>query len=156
MTQYEELLEQANCANVTVLEEHDLTGTRLKGLYCDNFIALSSELHTRTEKACVLAEELGHYYTSTGDILDQSSVSNRKQEARARLWGYKHMVTIEKLISAKRAGCRNSYEIAEHIGTTKEYFLEAIEKYKSIYGMCMQQEDYLVLFEPCFNILQIV
>lgn len=155
MTKYE-LLESEACENGIDIIERTFNSDRIKGLYCDTTIALNTNIETSTAKACVLAEELGHYYTSTGDILDQSSVSNRKQEARARLWGYKHMVTIEKLISAKRAGCQNSYEIAEHIGTTEEYFLEAIEKYKSIYGMCIQQEDYLVLFEPCLNILQMV
>lgn len=152
---YELLLLEAEQEGISVDEKYPFT-SELKGLYIEKNIALSDRLDTSIEKACILAEELGHHYTSTGDILDQSSASNRKQEARARLWGYRHMVTIDKLISAKRAGCRNAYEIAEHIGTTEEYLLEAIEKYKSIYGICMQQEDYLVLFEPCFNVLQIV
>ena len=47
---------------------------------------------TPTEKACVLAEELGHHYTTVGNILDQSDVGNRKQELKARLWAYdKHI-----------------------------------------------------------------
>lgn len=35
------------------------------------------------EKACVLAEELGHYYTSQGDILELDTVDAIKQEQRA-------------------------------------------------------------------------
>ena len=50
-----------------------------------NRIAIRTDL-TDIEKSCVLAEELGHYYTTVGDILDQSDDGNRKQERRARLW----------------------------------------------------------------------
>ena len=38
------------------------------------------------EKASVLAEELGHYYTTVGNILDQEDAGNRKQEHKARTW----------------------------------------------------------------------
>lgn len=150
---YEHLLIEADNQNLIVREKPLINND---GLIKGKRIAIRNTIETSAEKACVLAEELGHYYTSTGDILDQSSVANRKQEARARLWGYQHMVTIEKLTNAKRAGCRNAYEIAKYIGTTEEYLLEAIEKYKSIYGICVQHKDYLVLFEPCFNILQMM
>ena len=45
---------------------------RIKGLYCDGTIAISTDMKTDAEKACVLAEELGHHYTTYGNILDQS------------------------------------------------------------------------------------
>ena len=40
-----------------------------KGRIKGDRIAISRNL-TETEKKCVLAEELRHYYTGTGDILD--------------------------------------------------------------------------------------
>lgn len=40
--------------------------------------------NAEAEKACVLAEELGHHYTAVGDIIDQSYYSNRKQELRGK------------------------------------------------------------------------
>lgn len=86
MTDYEKLLSNANDNNVTVYDDYNLKGTRIKGLYCDGTVAISNSLRTQKEKACVLAEELGHFYTSTGNILDMSDTGNRKQEARARLW----------------------------------------------------------------------
>ena len=45
---------------------------RIKGLYSDGTIAISTDMKTDAEKACVLAEELGHHYTTYGNILDQS------------------------------------------------------------------------------------
>jgi hypothetical protein len=103
------------------------------------------------QKACVLAEELGHYYTTAGDILDQSDVSNRKQERTARLWAYNKMITLEKLVAAKESGCRNSFEIAEHLEVTEEFLLEALECYRAKYEKGLQKDNYLILFEP-FNI----
>ena len=79
MTEYEKLLDSADKQHVIVTEKFDLSETRLKGLYCDAFIAIDKNL-TDIDKACVLAEELGHHATTYGNIIDQSTVTNRKQE----------------------------------------------------------------------------
>ena len=63
------------------------TSDRIKGLYCDGVIAISDRLKG-SEKAAVLAEELGHHLTAAGCILDQSVTANRKQELRGRIWAY--------------------------------------------------------------------
>jgi Zn-dependent peptidase ImmA (M78 family) len=78
----------------------------LKGLYYDKVIALNKNLETTAEKCCVLAEELGHYYTSAGNILDQSKIENRKQERRARTWAYQKLVPLDKLVLAYKEGIR--------------------------------------------------
>ena len=72
MTGYEELLTDADKENIIVTDQFDLSGTRLKGLYCDGTIALNKDIYIESEKACVLAEELGHHYTTVGDIMDQA------------------------------------------------------------------------------------
>lgn len=123
----------------------------IKGLYCDGSIAISNRVETCVERACILAEELGHYHTSSGIILDMESAVNQKQENSARLWAYNKMVTIEKIISAKEAGCCNRYEIAEHLCVTESFLQEAIDCYHSKYGLGFQRGEYIILFEP-FNI----
>ena len=100
MTDYEKLLSNANDNNVTVYDDYNLKGTRIKGLYCDGSVAISNSLRTQKEKTCVLAEELGHFYTSTGNILDMSDTGNRKQEARARLWAYNRQVGLQGIINS--------------------------------------------------------
>ena len=55
---YEELLNIAESKNIKIHDGYDLSGTRIKGLYCDGNIALSKDLHTEAEKKCVLAEYL--------------------------------------------------------------------------------------------------
>ncbi len=63
LNKYEELLEEAASQNISVDENFPFHGN-LKGLYVDQNIALSDQLETSAEKACILAEELGHHYTS--------------------------------------------------------------------------------------------
>ena len=88
---YEQLLQDADDAHVTVHEAIDLNGDtasskRLDGLYIDNHIALDSQLKTTAEKTAILAEEIGHHFTSVGDITDLKDAGSRQQELDARLW----------------------------------------------------------------------
>ena len=90
---YEQLLQEAEDAHVTVHEAFNLNGDstparRLKGLYMDGHIALDPQLDTTAEKASILAEEMGHHLTTVGDITDLKDAGNRQQELDARLWGY--------------------------------------------------------------------
>lgn len=140
----------------TLLKEADKEGLIVKelplvhnnGRIKGNRIAIRRNIETTVEKACVLAEELGHHHTTTGDILDQNEIQNQKQERQARLWAFKKMVTIEKLISAFEVGCRNRYEIAEHIDVTEDFLLDALTRYKEIYGAGIQVREYLIIFDP--------
>lgn len=94
MNRYETLLDTAEQDGLTVTEKFDLSDTPYKGLYCDGVIAINHELETNAEKSGILAEELGHHYTSCGDILDLSSTDSQKQELRARLWAYNKMIGL--------------------------------------------------------------
>ena len=129
---YEELLIEADSNNLIAKEKPLLANAgRIKG----NRIAIKKDLPTQTEKACVLAEELGHFYTSTGNILDMSDTSNRKQELRARLWAYNKQIGLRGLIDCYKANCKSIHEMAEYLDVTEEFLLEAIECYRSKYGV---------------------
>ena len=67
MNAYEALLDEA-CDIGLIVKEKPLqyNNGRIKG----NRIAIRQDINTTTEKACVLAEELGHHHTSVGNILD--------------------------------------------------------------------------------------
>lgn len=84
MATYEELLDEAHNHNIEVYEMPMLP--RNRGLYSDGIVWVNKFTPYTVGKACILAEELGHYHTSTGDILDQSDLRHRKQELRARQW----------------------------------------------------------------------
>lgn len=147
MTRYELLEEEAYENDIDVIER-SFNSNRIKGLYADSVIALSKDIPTTIQKACVLAEELGHHYTTVGDILDQSSVENRKQELRARIIAYNKMIGLSGILNAFKAHCQNCYEIAEYLGVTEEFFEEALQYYCSKYGTCTTIDNYMILFEP--------
>lgn len=148
MNKYEELLNDANKSNIVVTDQFNLSGTRIKGLYCDGTIALNKDMYIESEKACVLAEELGHHYTTVGDIMDQTDVSNRKQERRARIWAYHKLLSLNDLIDSYKCGCRNQFEIAEHLNVTEEFLVDCLKYYKEKYGLYVRKDSYLIYFEP--------
>lgn len=68
---YEDLLIEADRAGLIVKEKPLLLSDgRIKG----QKIAIRKDIPTLRKKADVLAEELGHYYTTTGRIIEQDSV----------------------------------------------------------------------------------
>ncbi len=148
MTGYEKLLTDAAKENIIVTDQFDLSGTRLKGLYCDGTIALNKDMYIESEKTCVLAEELGHHYTTVGDIMDQTDTANRKQERHARIWAYHKLLSLNDLIDSYKHGCQNQFEIAEHLNITEEFLVECLNYYKEKYGVCTKQDNYLIYFEP--------
>lgn len=120
----------------------------IRGLYGDNVIWINRSLTTSIEKVCVLAEELGHYHTSSGDILDQTSVPNRKQEVRARRWAYERLTPLTHFVKAHQIGIRNRHELAHLFNITEEFLQEAIDYYIDKYGLSAPVGNYTVIFEP--------
>lgn len=149
---YEQLLTTADQNGLLVKEKklakHD-------GLLKGKRIAIRKDIETQAEKSCVLAEELGHHYTSSGDILDQDNIMKQKQEYRARLYGYNLKIGLTGLIRAYKAGCRNLYEMAEFLDATEEYLREAIRCYRSKYGVCTAIDNYVIYFEP-FAVMRMI
>lgn len=82
-----------------------------------------------------LAEEIGHFETAPGDIIDQSHPINRKYESLGRKWGYKKLIPYEKLkafIESKETV--HSYELAEEFEAPDDIVDEVIQMYR-IEGM---------------------
>lgn len=148
---YEDLLLEAEQNDLIVKEKKlPLSDGRIKG----KRIAIRKDIQTFKEKACVLAEELGHYHTTVGNILDQSVASNRKQERRARLWAYDKMIGLAGIIKGYEAGCQSRYELADCLGVTEEFLQEAIDCYKEKYGVCVQIDDYVIMFTPVLGVMK--
>lgn len=118
------------------------------GLYINGNIALSSKLKTTVEKSCVLAEEIGHHYTTVGNIMDTSDPKNAKQERQARLWAYHSQIGLQGLIDAYEHGCRKRHEVAEYLEVTEEFLQECIECYRDKYGVGKVLGNYYIMFIP--------
>ena len=141
---YNALLNEANAEGISIKERPFKTyDGRLKG----KDIYLRKDMNT-TEKSCVLAEELGHYYTTVGDILDMNVPENRKQERQARLWGYNRVIGLFGLIRAYEHGCKDKYEIAEYLDVTEEYLEDCINCYRDKYGEYKIVDNYTIYFIP--------
>lgn len=149
---YDELLIEADSNNLITKEKPLIANKgRIKG----NRIAINKDMST-TEKGCVLAEELGHYYTTIGNILDQNFVSNRKQEQLARLWSYNKLVGLRGIINSHNAGCSNKYEVAEFLNVTVEFLEAAIKKYTDKYGVCTTLDNYIIYFIPNLGVMELI
>lgn len=146
---YEELQIEADNESLIVKEKSFRTyDGRIKG----KKIFIRRDIPTQIQKACVLAEELGHYHTTVGDILLQSTTADKKQEYTARLWAYKKMITLDGLIKAYEYGCQNIYEISEYLNVSEEFLKDALETYRSKYGTGRIYNGYIIYFEPYLGI----
>lgn len=122
---YEDLLIEYDTEDI-VIKEKPLQSSN--GRIFNNRIAIRHDIST-VDKVCTLAEELGHYFTTTGDIIDQTDVSNRKQEYRARMWAYEKLLPIQFFIFAFKHGCRSVHEAAEFLDVSEEFLKECLNAY---------------------------
>lgn len=152
MTTYDDLLIEADSNNL-ITKEKPLRGN--KGRIKGNRIAIKKDL-TETEKKCVLAEELGHHYTAVGDILDQSTVENRKQEMRGRILAYNKLVGLRGIVDAYLHHCQNLSDTAEYLEVTEEFLVDSITYYKTKYGIYTQIDNYIVIFEPTIAVIELI
>lgn len=151
MITYEHLLMEADSKGLLTKEKNlPVSKGRIKG----NRIAIKKEM-SEIEKKCVMAEELGHYYTGTGDILDQSSILNRKQERFGRVHAYDRLIGLMGVIDAYKHHCQNIAESAEHLGVTEEFLEEALSYYKGKYGVSTKIDNYVIFFEPTIAVLEL-
>lgn len=151
MTTYEDILIEADEQNLIVREKPLRAHKgRIKG----NRIAINKNL-TEKEKKCIAAEELAHYYTAYGDILDQTSASNRKQESRGRIMAYNRLIGLMGIIETYNNHCQSLAESAEYLDVTEEFLLEALQYYKGKYGNCVTIDNYIIYFEPSLGVLEL-
>ena len=142
---YEELLMQADRSGL-IVKEKSLSGS--DGRIYGRRIAIKKNLKTSAEKSCTLAEEIGHYQTSVGDIVDLQNDSDIKQEYRARLMGYNTLIGLRGLVEAFEHGCQSQSETAEYLQVTERFLTDAINCYKSKYGIYTTVDNYIIYFEP--------
>ncbi len=142
---YEELIIEAENNGIKIKERSLNYG--FKGLYKNGKILIDNKI-SDNEKACVLVEELGHHYTSFGNIIDLKDIDNVRQEKRARNWGYEKLVGIIDLINAYNKGISGRNNLAEYLSVTEQFLEEVITHYKEKYGVYYEIDNYIIYFEP--------
>lgn len=152
MTPIEKLEQEACDQNISV-DYVNFKSDHLYGLYIDGSIALKAGM-TLAKTADTLAEELEHHYTSVGNILDQSQVTNRKQERIARFRAYNRRIGLTGIIRGYRQHCQNYYELSEYLGVSQEFLADALECYREKYGQYTELDGYVIMFEPRLTVIE--
>ena len=152
MREYDDLLINANKQGFSIVEI-DLGTDTPCGKCIGNTIYINNRITTK-EKACILAEEIGHYYLTVGDITNQMDINNKKQELKARRYGYSLLIEPDDIIHAVKKGCNNRYEIADYLNISEEFFEKLIQDYKKPYGMGVLVRKYYLQLEPNLGIIK--
>ncbi|EHK2337305.1 ImmA/IrrE family metallo-endopeptidase [Clostridium perfringens] len=131
------LIEDENIA----LEEVYFKSPNIEGIYfkvsgMNPIIGIHKNLLTDTRKyISVLAEEIGHHFTSSGNLTSEcitysDKLNRSKQEKRARIWASNFLISDNEIIGAILQNINTLYELSLHFNVTEE-----IIKYKllSIY-----------------------
>ncbi|RGY94194.1 ImmA/IrrE family metallo-endopeptidase [Hungatella hathewayi] len=147
---YDELLMEADKAGLIVKEAPLALND---GLCVGNKIAIRKDIVTSVQKADVLAEELGHHFTTVGNIIEMQNSADEKQERAARLWAYNKQIGLSGIIEAFKAHRSDRFDIAEFLGVSEEFLAEALECYRQIYGTGIMIDNYYVRFEPNLQVL---
>jgi Zn-dependent peptidase ImmA (M78 family) len=103
-------------------------------------ITLSAALSTSAERATVLAEELGHYYTTPVNLFAASAPQQRMYERRAAAWAANALVPLAHIVAAWEAGVRTRWDL-------EEFVLRALELHAARYGPSTQVGGHLITFD---------
>ncbi len=152
---YEELLEESAAEDVYIIENADFK-SKADGLINGNVIGINKKVRTARKRTCILAEELGHYHTTVGDIVCQSTISDRKQELKARVWAYNKLIGLTGIVNSYQQGCCSLHDTADFLDVTEEFLLEALQYYKSKYGIYTTIDNYVIYFEPSLGVFELV
>lgn len=152
---YEKLLDEALANGITVIEKYPFRSPRIRGLCCDDTIALSEQIDTTAERTVILCEELCHATDSVGDILRDSRAEHR---TRQRI--YDRLIDLQGLVRATLAGCREAWEFADFLGVPPAFFNEALENYKARFGVMtkvhLPEGLFLLQLEPTLRVRRAV
>ncbi|MBQ9099519.1 MAG: hypothetical protein IJY50_08865 [Clostridia bacterium] len=155
MPSYDRLLDEAAAQGLTVIERYPFASSRIRGLCCDDTIALSAHIDTEAERRVVLGEELTHALHSAGDILDDP-----RMERRARERNFDRMVGLAGLVSAYLSGCRELWEFAESLNVPETFLAEVMGNYRERYGthvtVTTPQGTFALSFDPLFRVRRLV
>lgn len=155
MPTYDRLLDEAEALGLTVIEKYPFTSPRIRGLCCDDTIALSAHIDTEAERSVILGEELIHATHSAGDILDDP-----RMERKTRERNFDRFVGLSGLVRAFVSGCREAWEFAEFLGVPEEFFAAAMVNYRERYGTMVTANTehgvFALAFEPTFRLKKLV
>ncbi|WP_172968725.1 ImmA/IrrE family metallo-endopeptidase [Companilactobacillus mishanensis] len=99
-----------------------------------------------------VAEEIGHFKTTVGNIVEQKSELDKKQELEARRFGHMTIVNLDGLIECYKVGILTSWDLSDFFEVRPKYIWQALETYKSKYGEVFIHNGYVFDLRNGLNI----
>lgn len=147
---FDEMMKEISENGVPV---HELDMSAYSGLYIDGNIILNKQLNDSKERLTILAEEYGHHLTCGGNnILNQTTVYNKKIEHKGRKYAYKKLTNFKDIIKAYDNGIRTVYDMADYFNVTEKFLIEMFENAKEKYGIYKDVDGRKIYFIPCVYI----
>lgn len=144
-----ERLEQKTYYNNIHLIDADLP---IKGYYYSNVdynfssITINKCLNSTCERCCVLAEELGHHFTTPMNLFSACKTNQSKYEHCALAWAVNELVPLHRLVDGWKSGATDRWELAEYLDVTESFLHQALEIHRSKYGESTKYKNYIIRF----------
>jgi len=132
MNRFEEFENEASILDIEVIDI-DIPVTGMNAAYLNLSGTARIFLRNRgtiRERACWIAEELGHHHTGQKQVLGYRSVDDWRAEARARRWAHMRLLTPDAICTAAR-NTDDMFEIAEVLDVSEEFLRESIDDFQS-------------------------
>lgn len=126
----------------------------LSGFILNQDIYINKQ-NSKTKQLETLAEELGHYETTVGQIVPVKTEKDRIQERKARRWGRMKIVTLRGLIDCYNSHLLTSEEVADYFEISIGYFWDAIADIKGKLGEKFMFDGYYFDLSCGLNIQRI-
>ena len=142
------LIDDAERNNITVIEQAlppPIAGICIQTRKRKKILLHDHLLYKKSRET--LAHELGHYHTGCPDLIEHVNCRD-KYEHYATLWSVQKLMPFPLILEAYEGGARETWDFAESLNITDEFFCNGITIYYEKYGICVQVDGYTIFFDP--------
>ena len=129
MTRYEHLEQLADSHDIRIdlyiLQEDDACDGLFVALKDGSSLILINRHRALAQRTAALAEELGHYFRSVGDLRDLNDIVAAKSEALAHSWSIDQLLPQPELQTYLEKGNGTAWEVAEAADLPEHFVREA-------------------------------
>ena len=126
---------------------------KLDGLCVGRTILINANKPVQIQTQALI-EELAHQETTIGDIIQQVSVDEKKQEYKARRIAYESIIPLNALIESYWKST-DEYELADNLDVTKEFLEGALNYYRIKFGSVIEVDNQLINFANGIQIVEV-
>lgn len=151
MNRFEQLVDARPNLKIKMV---DAPSKHFGGLLVNETVYLNSNL-SYPEQYESLHEEVSHYDFTVGDISEEKTLDDRKQERLARSRAMESTVTLDGLVYCFIHELWLPDEIADYFEVTEKYLRDALDNYATKRGILFRFNDYYFDFKHGLNITKI-